>query len=487
MFTNRKTAKRSKSSTLSFIFGSGGSSTASRRSATQRSTKSSSRPSSLSISDLFSPRHKRRQASLGSSKTLSTGASTIRKLEFTKSSVSEVPFDDDKVQSLISTFKDIASKMKEETIPDSKLYNDTLNYAADSLGIRIVRLGSTSGWQFEGFNAAEATKHLGTTMEDFPLTYGQAKIALFYSLLIVLDKMKKRNRQFYSLRTVKRSEPGHVTRRFTLLKTVKRRLSNVPGLKDLSTYKLPRDLRRVFGALGVKYNPKLNPRIRRLKKGQARNRFVFAYYDVSPVNILRTLLQVNILTLVRVSRNWQAICPFVITKHPRWRVGSQLYTVRQVFDWIIDNEDITRKGFCGILVFANHAFVMYGYLQGTKLNLFLLDPHASAGIARAYKEEFQSIKRMLAEEGKKGKGSRLNVVLKSSNEQCQTARGLVAVQPPAEGSCAIASIALMFNVARLLRQNPKLIRPKSHKTFCEKAYNQVRIQDAIFATQLSVN
>jgi len=424
------------------------------------------------------------------SRTRSAGIETFRGLEYSKSSIEEVPFEKDEIAMVIQEFKKHAidnhrkivwySNHPEKISTRYPTYNEILKYAAETLGMKIDQaLGeSTGAWQFGGFNAAEATRQLGNWPETFPLTYTQAKIALFFTVDWVLNDMKTKNREFYSLRTVRRKQPGKTTRRMTLLKPVVRRMSNVPGLGELLSYKLPKDLRRVLKAMGIKYKPTSNPRIRRLKKGQARRRFVFAYYSVSPNEIMQNTIKHQ--NLVRASRNWQAIFNEEISIHPITSTSN----IKKFLDWVVTNEDVTRKGFCSLLGFANHAFVLYGYLADKKLKMFIIDPHASPDIARLShaRSEFKEIKDRLVAYGKQKK---LTVSIRTSNDQCGTSDGLVPVQPPAEGSCAIAAIALILNVARLLNTTGlRLIRQKSHRKFCQRAYNEVRIQDAVFASQV---
>lgn len=315
------------------------------------------------------------------------------------------------------------------------------------------------------------------------MTYDEARAALANAALHIQEWLRKKRAQYYSLRTVRRSEEGTVSKRMTLLVPMERRLSNIPQLGNLASYKLPKDLRMVMRAMGIQYRPKFNPRIRRLKRGDARHRFVFAYYSVDPNPIIANFLAHK--DLVRGVRNWEAIYPYTVNQLSR-------KSVTDLLSWVLKHRAITENGFCGILSFAKHAFVMYGYLQKSQLKMFVLDPHGDSWVySQVGKAEFKTIRDRLVEEGK-ARYPRLTVSIKSPNAQCSIKPPvLVPVQPPAEGSCSIASMAMMLNVARLLKEMPnylKRIHPRKHQNmFCEKAYNQVRIQDAVFVTQLVHN
>jgi len=421
--------------------------------------------------------------SLPSSKTASEGISSFRRREYSRSSVEELPFDKDALEKFVDVF---GHYLQNPSAPN--LHNlEDIGYAKKVLGISVERgLGDAGdAWRLGGFNAAPATTALGNLPEEHPTTYDEARVALANAARFVQEWLGDEHKQYYSLRTMRRSREGTVTRRKTLLVPVERRLSNVPQLGNLASYKLPKDLRLVMKAMGIQYRPKFNPRIRRLKRGDARHRFVFAYYSVSPGPIVQRFLRHK--DLVRAGRNWDAIYPNAVHH------GGD--SVKNLLSWVLNHRTILIRGFCTILIFANHAFVMYGYLKKTQLKLFLLDPHADTSVySHLGKAEFKSIRDKLVEQGR-ARYPKLSVSLQSPNAQCasnvRSGSRLIPVQPPAEGSCAIASMALMLNVARLLKKMPnylKRLRPKQNQNaFCEKAYNEVRIQDAVFVTQLVHN
>ncbi len=448
---------------------------------------------SIHVLDLSSSHHpprvpKRRRKtlsiSLPSSKTASEGISSFRRRDYSRSSDEELPFDKDALEKFVDIF---GHYLQNPSAPDLH-YLEDVGYAKKVLGISVERgLGDAGdAWRLGGFNAAPATTALGNLPEEHPTTYDEARVALANAARFVQKWLVDVHKQYYSLRTMRRSREGTVTRRKTLLVPVERRLSNVPQLGNLASYKLPKDLRMVMRAMGIQYRPKFNPRIRRLKRGDARHRFVFAYYSVNPGPIVQRFLGHK--DLVRGGRNWDAIYPNAVHN-----LGGD--SVKNLLTWVLKHRPISERGFCTILIFANHAFVMYGYLKKTQLKLFLLDPHADTHVySRLGKAGFKHIRDKLVEQGR-ARYPKLSVSIQTPNAQCasnvRSGSRLIPVQPPSEGSCAIASMALMLNVARLLKKMPNYLmrlRPKQHHhAFCKKAYNEVRIQDAVFVTQLVHN
>jgi hypothetical protein len=421
---------------------------------------------------------------------------------FTESSDEEKPFDEEAMGELMSGFKDLLQMRHEERWSEQRLKDivekqlerdgarmsnsEVIRRARDFIGLGIE--GEGSWWRFVGPRADEATTFLGDA-SSHPATFAEARL-----IFIVLVEAALRE-SFYFLKKTTRALPSQVARRKTRFSPAKRRLTNIPETGNLRAYKLPKDLRLVLRNFGVRYQPQKNPRLRRLKKGHARNRFVFAYEGVHSEPIVARVNAAQ--AVVSSSRNWKAVCPVVIRDQPAVRIAGTTYAASTLFDWVLNNLTVCQRGFCGILAFEGHAFVYYGRArqEGSErnpkwsLSLHTLDPHAQYIFenTRKGKEGLDRVKKNLADAAKKEYPSIKRVTISKPNETCSTAKGLIRVQPGNEGSCGVASMALLLNVARILHKDWKLIHQRSHKKFCERAYNEIRIQDAVFAAQLVHN
>lgn len=420
---------------------------------------------------------------------------------FTESSDEEKPFDKEAMGELMSLFKELLqmrhdkgwSEKRLKDIVEKQLERDgarmsnseVIRRARDFIGLGIE--GERSRWRFVGPRADEATRFLGDA-SSHPATFAEARL-----IFIVLVEATLRE-SFYFLKKTTRALPSQVARRKTRFSPAKRRLTNIPETGNLRAYKLPKDLRMVLRKFGVRYQPQKNPRLRRLKKGDARNRFVFAYEGVYPEPIVERVNAEK--AMVSGSRNWKAVCPVVIRDKPNPNVNGTVFSISALFKWVLNNLTVCQLGFCGILAFEGHAFVYYGRArqEGSvrnrkwSLSLHTLDPHAFYLYESTTKgkEGMDRVKKNLADAAR-AYPSIKRVTISKPNAKCSTAKDLIRVQPGNEGSCGVASMALLLNVARILRKDWKLIHLRPHKKFCERAYNEIRIQDAVFAAQLVHN
>lgn len=375
---------------------------------------------------------------------------------------------------------------------------------AYQLGIKVVDSGGRQ-WFFSGLNSGIVT----SIFVDFMKRRGEQAVMKKMSaekmrkvLALTAQQFERDVRKAVRPQTriykemVRRSMMGLVTKE-PIKHPVGRRNANIVGL-DSRQYHLPKDILTWFERVGIKYQPKFNPRRRERIKGQVRDRYVFAFAQGAfSTGFVEALAEGQ--THVHASRNWQAICPIVPrSNNPRLQ--------KSFLQWVMKNAQ-QKEMFCGIASLAHkensHAVAYYAYLEPVAthyiLHMILLDPHAMTtthpdAIAQLMKGLARINHDIKKEHGgkqllEKGMSIIDKIKIEKTNDACgfkQKDRKMLAAQYALEGSCVLSSVALVLSIARLLKTNPlDAFYRDRRRIMCRLAYEKIRAQDVVIAAQMA--
>lgn len=316
-------------------------------------------------------------------------------------------------------------------------------------------------------------------------------------LAVTLDqfqqKMRTKMRRVYVERAVRPAAGGktRVTRESLLYLPHRSYDARIVGMGG--GYRLPSDLMSWLASVGIEYKPEHNPRRRQRVRGQARDRYVFAFSQGAFADGFIEIM-VSGKDSVLASRNWRSICPHVLSADKPARA----------IKWFLQSGlDL----FCGaaelVMPSWSHTLCFYGFLtpiagrpRHHTLTIHLLDPHATSNTKpQATRDLIRALVRSnhQIKHGIGGKGlattpiilDRVKVV--NTHNSCGFKKRdvrFMAVQYRFENSCTLASVALLCSVSRNLARFPVQAVMNSG-AFCRKVYADVRPQDVVLAAQLA--
>lgn len=301
----------------------------------------------------------------------------------------------------------------------------------------------------------------------------------------------------------RRSLPGPLSKRRTMLVAEGRRGEGVLGVDPRFPYEMPGDLKRWLSGLGVRYDSKLNPRRRRRVAGGVRARWAFGYDFGLPKAIAALILTAmsragmgpktrtalppaerkRLPPPVAPTRGWDLLLPeLLVCQGPadvgaearEERIATAAGTLRKLVRLAARKQ---RPVACYAALFghrSNHGNAAVLELSGGSAVLHLIDPHGKSVVGAHIVRALQAaLRRALGDES-----AEYAAKVKPYQPSSAAKARLLRIQYGIEGACGPSSLAVLLSALRSLRSGRRRPNP-------EAILRGVRDQDMVLAIQLT--